>query len=253
MLSIAAGLLAACLAADESPIADHAAELSATVSFDWTAIDDTFFLEVKNGTEKPFNLDAFFVEGYNIEIFGLNDTFKQIYKTPFAVRIDRGFTEAISISPGRFHRMPFRIEHLLKTMPEEVRYIKLKWTRNSFGDQLPREGIESSIYALRNPDKADASPTIDDDLAQLRNYDTESLASQEVMRSARSVFSQLSFVGLDAEQVIERLGAPHARVDIANRPVWRYSYHDGEQGVVRNLWFDFNGQSVWGIEPEPTQ
>ena len=91
------------------------------------------------------------------------------------------------------------------------------------------------------------------DLDRLRKYDPKSRASPEVMRSARRVFEHVSFVGLDAKRVRERLGPPHTQERIAGRPVWRYSYHDGEQGVVRNLWFDFEGQKVWGVEPLKTE
>ena len=97
------------------------------------------------------------------------------------------------------------------------------------------------------------SADLEPDLERLRNHDPKEFASRAVMESAHRVFEKMDFVGLRSKQVRERLGAAHSAERIAGRLVWQYSYHDGEQGVVRNLWFDSEGRPLWGVEPLPTQ
>ncbi len=92
----------------------------------------------------------------DVEITGLDANFKPAYKTEFSVDIDRAAQVIISLKPGNFHRTPFRIAHLQKTLPKNVKYIALKWTLNQNGTKLPEQSLETTIYELRkNPNKPD--------------------------------------------------------------------------------------------------
>jgi len=129
----------------------------AGVTFDWTVIADTFYVEVKNGSTHSFTLDEVFIEGYNITVIGLDSEFRKIHETAGGVDLERGKLTRIQIGPGNFHRTAFRTEHFLKTLPETVKYIKLRWILNEMGTKLPKGGLESSIYELRKaPNKPDA-------------------------------------------------------------------------------------------------
>ena len=92
-------------------------------------------------------------------------------------------------------------------------------------------------------------------MKRLRDHGPRARATPDVMAAAGRVFARggADFVGLTPDQVRRRLGPPHEEDRLAGRPVWRYAWHDGEQGVVRNLWFDPDRRAVWGVEPIPTQ
>jgi len=125
-----------------------------SIIFDWTIVNKTFHVEVKNATKKVFVLDELFAEGFNVVIIGLDSRFEQVYRTMFGVDLKRAPATLIKIAPGNYHRTAYRIEHYLKTLPRNVKYIKLKWTRNYMGTKLPKAGLSTSIYELRrDPDK----------------------------------------------------------------------------------------------------
>jgi hypothetical protein len=124
-------------------------QLPSIVNLDWTVVDGEFFLEVKNSTAQPFTLDAFFVEGFNVEIIGMDDTFRAVYRTEFGVLIERAPPVVVVLKPGTFHRTPFRIDHLQKTTPKNVKYIIVAWTLNEQGTTLPKGGLKTTLYELR--------------------------------------------------------------------------------------------------------
>jgi len=155
--AFAAVLLTPCVGFPEEAPVIAQAQLPTVVTFDWTVDDSGFYLEVKNGTTRPFKLDPFFVEGFNVEITGLDANFTPAYKTTGGVDIKRAGLTPIVLQPGNSHRTAFRIEHLRKTLPKNVKYIMLKWTLNEAGDKLPKEGLQTTLYELRkDPDKPDA-------------------------------------------------------------------------------------------------
>jgi len=134
--------------------AEEGAAAAGGIVFDWTVINDTFHVEVKNGSTRGFTLDKLFVEGFNVQLVGLNAEFKQIYKSEFRIVLERAPPTLIHIAPGNYYRTPHSIEDYRKTLPKEVQYIRLRWASNELGTPLPRIGLETCIYELRkDPNK----------------------------------------------------------------------------------------------------
>lgn len=129
------------------------AHIPAKVGFDWSVIDGDLYFEVKNDSTQPFKLDAIFEKGYNLILTGLDADFKPVFKTDWRelILIDERSPLVITIEPGHFHREPLSLDHLQRILPQNVRYLRFQWTRNPYGDKLPGEGLESSLFDLRMP------------------------------------------------------------------------------------------------------
>lgn len=121
----------------------------AIIIFDWTVVNDAFHVEVKNTGTSGFTLDELFLEGYNVELIGLNAEFKQVYKGGLPIVLERAPPTLINIAPGNYYRAALSIEDYLRTLPKEVQYIRLRWASNELGTPLPRSGLETCIYELR--------------------------------------------------------------------------------------------------------
>ncbi len=128
------------------------------IVFDWTVVGDRFYLEVKNSTREGFMLDELFLEGYNVEVVGLDSAFNRIYVTPFGMLIQRAPATRIPIAPGRYHRTGYDLDRRVNTLPEDIRYIRLRWTRNDMGTRLPEGGLETSLYDLRAGNQLPGKP-----------------------------------------------------------------------------------------------
>ena len=125
--------------------------LPCKVTFDWTVVDGKFYLEVKNGTAQVFKLDVFFVPGYNLEIVGLDTDFKPVYNTTGGVLIKRAPPTIVSLQPGCSYRTLFPLD---QTVPGDMKYIILKWTRNDAGTELPEKWLKTTIYELRKSESS---------------------------------------------------------------------------------------------------
>ena len=117
------------------------------VTIDWVEIGDSFYLDVRNDSGRPFTLDVFFMAGFNIEIAGFDAEFKKVYARQVGdIDLDRELPTLVTIAPGNHHRSAFTEE--LKA-PPGVKYVKLRWTLNERGTELPSAGLETSFYELK--------------------------------------------------------------------------------------------------------
>lgn len=118
--------------------------------FDWVSIENTFYLEVKNISQDVFTLEETFVDRINIWIVGLNSNLEEIYRTPDDSDICGCFErDLIDIAPGNFHRTEYRLAFSLRGVPDEVRYIRFRWTANGRGTRLSQT-LETNIYELKD-------------------------------------------------------------------------------------------------------
>ena len=118
------------------------------VTIDWVEIGDSFYLDVRNDSGRPFTLDVFFMAGFNIEIAGFDAEFKKVYTRPAGdIDLDRARPTLVTIAPGNHHRSAFTEE--LKELPPGIKYVKLRWILNEKGTELPSAGLETSFYELK--------------------------------------------------------------------------------------------------------
>jgi hypothetical protein len=96
------------------------------------------------------------------------------------------------------------------------------------------------VEILRAGDPRARAP-FEADLAALRGHDQATWGPTPILDPARRVFQSLDLRGLRGEQVTALIGAPVRREERHGHSVWSYTFHDGEQGVMPQLWLDAGG------------
>ena len=107
-------------------------------------VDNVILMEVRNGTQEVFVLDELFPdEGYNVFVTGLNANTLKIYETQGFIRIKRAPPKNLTrIAPGKTVQRSFTVQ---TPFPDAVMFVKVHWSNNMFGTDLPAGGIESNL------------------------------------------------------------------------------------------------------------
>lgn len=111
---------------------------------------------------------------------------------------------------------------------------------------------DPKLHCRPTPAEMLRSPGLGKDLAALRAHDQAAFrASPQVLDAAQRVFAEVRLEGRASDDVVQLLGSPLEKGRIDGYETWIYSYHNGEAGVVRRLWFDRG--KVSEVELIPTQ